>query len=302
MNKTENVAIFRLGVHVSIAGGVEEAVIRGRELGCTALQIFSRNPRSWRPAILAAASAVEFRKRIEAAGIDPVVVHTPYLLNLASGDDDLYRRSIRGLALDVRRAEKLGARFVVTHIGSAGENSRAFALKRVTLALREVFKKPADVSILLENGSGARNSLGNRFEDLAAIIAGAGENARLGICFDTCHGFAAGYDLRSPQAVTVLAEEISKTIGRKRLSLLHLNDGKGFLGSHLDRHEHIGMGKIGLQGFKNLLGHPCFQGLPLILETPKDCPDADRRNLRRIRKICEKEAGWSRKNSADTVS
>lgn len=289
MNKTKNVALPRLGVHVSIAGGVEEAVVRGRELGCTALQIFSRNPRSWDSAILADSSAIEFRKRIEAADIDPVVVHTPYLLNLASGNDDLYRRSIMSLAWDVQRAEQLGARFLVTHIGSAGENSKAFALKRVRFALREVLKKPAAISILLENGSGARNSLGSRFEELAAIIAGAGKNARLGVCFDTCHGFAAGYDLRSPQAVAMLAEEISKTIGLKRLSLLHLNDGRGSLGSHLDRHEHIGKGKIGIQGFKNLLGHPCFRGLPLILETPKDSPDADRKNLRRIRKIFEKQ-------------
>lgn len=289
MNKTKNVALPRLGVHVSIAGGVEEAVVRGRELGCTALQIFSRNPRSWDSAILADSSAIEFRKRIEAADIDPVVVHTPYLLNLASGNDDLYRRSIMSLAWDVQRAEQLGARFVLTHIGSAGENSKAFALKRVRFALREVLKKPAAISILLENGSGARNSLGSRFEELAAIIAGAGKNARLGVCFDTCHGFAAGYDLRSPQAVAMLAEEISKTIGLKRLSLLHLNDGRGSLGSHLDRHEHIGKGKIGIQGFKNLLGHPCFRGLPLILETPKDSPDADRKNLRRIRKIFEKQ-------------
>lgn len=289
MNKTKNVALPRLGVHVSIAGGVEEAVVRGRELGCTALQIFSRNPRSWDSAILADSSAIGFRKRIEAADIDPVVVHTPYLLNLASGNDDLYRRSIMSLAWDVQRAEQLGARFLVTHIGSAGENSKAFALKRVRFALREVLKKPAAISILLENGSGARNSLGSRFEELAAIIAGTGKNARLGVCFDTCHGFAAGYDLRSPQAVAMLAEEISKTIGLKRLSLLHLNDGKGSLGSHLDRHEHIGKGKIGIQGFKNLLGHPCFRGLPLILETPKDSPDADRKNLRRIRKIFEKQ-------------
>ncbi len=285
MNKTQNVAILRLGVHVSIAGGVEEAVSRGSELGCTALQIFSRNPRGWNSSPLADSSAAEFRKRIQETGIDPVVVHTPYLLNLASGDEDLYRRSRKGLSLDVRRAEQLGARFVVTHIGSAGENPRGFALKRVRNALREVLKEPRAVSILLENGAGAGNSLGGRFEELAAIINGAGENERLGVCFDSCHGFAAGYDLRTSQAVAALSEEISRTIGFKRLSLLHLNDGEGVLGSHLDRHEHIGKGKIGFRGFKNLLHHPCFRGLPMILETPKDAPDADRKNLMWIRRI-----------------
>ena len=290
MNKTKNVATLRLGVHVSIAGGVEEAAAQGRELGCTTIQIFSRNPRGWNPAPLTDFSAAEFRKRIREAGIDPVVVHTPYLLNLASGNEDLYRRSIMGLALDVRRAEQIGARFVVTHIGSAGENPRKIALKRVTFALREVLKKPTTVSILLENGSGAGNSLGHRFEDLATIISGVGEKSQLGACFDTCHGFAAGYDLRTPQAVDVLAEEISETIGRKRLGLLHLNDGEGSLGSHLDRHEHIGKGKIGFRGFTNLLRHACFRGIPMILETPKDRPDADRKNLMRIRKIYGKES------------
>lgn len=285
MNKTENVAILRLGVHVSIAGGVEEAVSRGSELGCTALQIFSRNPRGWNSAPLADSSAAEFRKRIQETGIDPVVVHTPYLLNLASGNEDLYRRSIKGLALDVRRAEQLGARFVVTHIGSAGENPRELALKRVRSALREVLEKPTAVSILLENGSGAGNSLGGRLDELAAILNGVGENKKVGVCFDSCHGFAAGYDLRTPQGVAALADEISRMIGPKRLALLHLNDGEGALGSHLDRHEHIGKGKIGFRGFKNLLHHPCFRGLPMILETPKDSPDADRKNLMRIRKI-----------------
>jgi deoxyribonuclease-4 len=269
---------------------VTEAVRRGSELGCTALQIFSRNPRGWRAAPLAESSAAEFRRRIRETGIDPVVVHTPYLLNLASGNEDLYRRSIRGLAWDLRRAEQLGAKFLVTHIGSAGENPREIALERVRSALREVLEEPPAVSLLLENSSGAGSSLGGRFEELAAILNGVRENLALGVCFDSCHGFAAGYDLRTPRAVVVLAEEISRTIGLKRLSLLHLNDGRGALGSHLDRHEHIGKGKIGFRGFKSLLHHPCFRGLPLILETPKDTPDDDRKNLMRIRKIYESGA------------
>ena len=211
---------------------------------------------------LAASAATEFRKKIQEAGINPVVVHTPYLLNLASGNDDLYRRSLNGLDSGCARAEQLGARFVVTHIGSAGESPRELALKRVASALRRVLKRPAPVSILLENGAGAGNSLGGRFEELAAIIAGAGRPRQLGVCFDSCHAFAAGYDLRTPQAVTALADEISRTIGWKRLALLHLNDGGGTLGSHLDRHEHIGRGEIGFRGFQNLLGTPFSAGFP----------------------------------------
>ena len=219
------------------------------------------------------------------------MVHTPYLLNLASGDEDLYRRSIKGLALDVRRAEQLGARFVVTHIGSAGENPRELALKRVTSALREVLEKPTAVSILLENGSGAGNSLGSRFDELAAIINGVGENKNIGGLFRLLPRLCGGLRFAEPlKRWTSLTEEISRTIGLKRLSLLHLNDGEGALGSHLDRHEHIGKGKIGIRGFKNLLHHPCFRGLPMILETPKDRPDADRKNLMRIRKIYQAES------------
>jgi deoxyribonuclease-4 len=274
-----------LGVHVSISGGVEEAIPRAVHLGCRAIQIFSRNPRGWKSAALDPSAVALFRKRRRDAGIDPVVVHTPYLLNLATGDRKLYRQSINGLILDVQRAENLGARFVVTHLGSAGENSRKFGLKRIIEALREVLPKEALVSVLLENGAGAGNSLGNRLEELAEIIEAVGGHKNIGVCFDSCHGFAAGYDLRTPEAVDHLAKEIRRTIREKHLALLHLNDCAGGLGGHLDRHEHIGKGKIGTGGFKNLLRHPCFRGLPMILETPKDHPDADRKNLMRIRRI-----------------
>jgi deoxyribonuclease-4 len=281
----ENIEAIHLGVHVSISGGVEEAIPRAVRLGCNAIQIFSRNPRGWKSAALAPSAVALFRKRTKDAGIDPVVVHTPYLLNLASADRKLYRQSINGLILDVQRAEKLGARFVVTHLGSAGEKSRKLGLKRIIEALREVLPRETSVSVLLENGAGAGNSLGNRLEELAEIIAAVGDQKNIGVCFDSCHGFAAGYDVRSPEAVDRLAKEICRTIRRKRLALLHLNDCAGMLGGHLDRHEHIGKGKMGMAGFKNLLSHPCFRGRPMILETPKDHPDADRKNLTRIRKI-----------------
>jgi len=285
MITSKNVEAILLGVHVSISGGVEEAIPRAVHLGCNAIQIFSRNPRGWKSAALDPSAVALFRKRSKDAGIDPVVVHTPYLLNLATGDRKLYRQSINGLILDVQRAEKLGARFVVTHLGSAGENSRKFGLKRIIEALREVLPREASVSVLLENGAGAGNSLGNRFEELAEIIEAVGNHKNIGICFDSCHGFAAGYDLRTAEAVDQLAKEIRRTIRRKRLALLHLNDCAGKLGGHLDRHEHIGKGEIGMGGFKNLLRHPCFRGLPMILETPKDHPDADRKNLMRIWRI-----------------
>jgi len=283
MNKSKKVEAVRLGVHVSISGGIEQAIPRAEEIGCTSIQIFSRNPRGWRSGPLTARTAAEFRKRAADAAIGPVIVHTPYLLNLASGDEDLYRRSIHGLALDVRRAEQLGAQFVVTHVGSARE--RGFGVERVARALGEVLKDDPSVSILLENGAGAGHSLGGRFAEIQEIIATAGCQGRVGICFDTCHGFASGYDLRAPEDVVSLAKEINRTVGRKSLALLHLNDCLGGVGSHLDRHAHIGQGKIGRLGFENLLRHPFFRGFPMILETPKDEIDSDSKNMKKIKEI-----------------
>jgi deoxyribonuclease IV len=285
MNRSQNPETLRLGVHVSVAGGVAEAVTRGKELGCTALQIFSRNPRGWKAAPLDPAAATEFRRRAREAGIDPVAVHTPYLLNLAAGEKALARRSLGALEEDIRRAEQLGARFVVTHIGSAGKTPREIALERAGSALRTVLRGPGGVSVLLENGSAAGNSLGATFAELAAILEAAGRPERLGVCFDSCHAFAAGYDFRAPFAVERLAGEIEETIGWNRLRLLHLNDCQGGLGSRRDRHEHIGRGKIGYRGFRGLLLHPRFRGLPMILETPKDRPGADRENMARVRRI-----------------
>ena len=285
MNQSKNVDTLHLGVHVSISGGVEEAIPRAVEIGCTSIQIFSRNPRGWKSAPLTSRSIEEFRKRAQETGIHPVVIHTPYLFNLASGVEELYQRSISGLALDVHRAEQLGARCVVTHLGSPREKGRNFGVQRVARALQELCRRDTSVAILLENSAGAGKSLGSRFEELQEIIAIAGCQGKVGVCFDTCHGFAAGYDLRTRDTVTALAREIKRTIGRKSLALLHLNDCSGGLGSHLDRHAHIGKGKIGSAGFRSLLHDPFFRGLPMILETPKEQIDSDLKNMNKIKGI-----------------
>jgi len=289
MGKKESfIPPLRLGVHVSIIGGIEKAVMRARELGFSAMQIFSRNPRGWKVVPLSTRSILSFQEAMAPRDLDPIVVHTPYLINLATADEDLYRRSIAALTLDLKRAAQIGARYVVTHLGSAGEKSKAYGEERVIKALRIVLSRETPVTLLLENSAGAGKGIGGRLDELQAIIKGVGENERLGICFDTCHGYAAGYDLGTPGKVNILAEEVNRTIGRERLFLLHLNDCAGKLGAHLDRHEHIGAGKIGLAGFRSLLGHPTFQGLPMILETPKETPQDDRKNLLRIRRICRR--------------
>jgi deoxyribonuclease-4 len=276
---------FRLGVHVSIGGGIEKAVHRARELGCSAMQIFSRNPRGWKTPPLAPESVRAFREAVAAGDIDPVVLHTPYLLNLGSGDKGLHRRSIEVLVEDLERAEDLGARFAVTHLGSGKERSPAFGRKQVIKALKQAREKPSAVTLLLENSAGAGGTLGSSLEEIAEIIEETGNDPGIGLCFDSCHGFAAGYDFREERQSKALLEKIDRTVGLERLKLLHLNDCPGPLGSHLDRHRGIGEGKIGIKGFRSLLSQVALRRIPMILETPKKGPKEDAENLSRIRGI-----------------
>ncbi len=276
---------LRLGVHVSISGGLEKAIYRARELGCTAMQMFSHNPRGWKVTPLLPQSIAAFRKATFPKEVDPIFIHTSYLLNLASGDERLHQKSVSALSLELIRAEELGARYIVTHLGSAKEKGRKFGLRRVIKALNQVLKRDSPVYVLLENSAGGGKSIGGTLEEMEEIIEGVKENHRIKVCFDTCHGFAAGYDFRTEEKTEALAKKINKTIGWEKLSLLHLNDCAHPLGSHLDRHYHIGEGKIGLRGFRILLHHPSFRNLPMILETPKTRPEDDRTNLSRVRKL-----------------
>ncbi len=275
----------RLGLHVSIAGGIEKAADRARDLGCTAMQIFSRNPRGWNPVPLPPESIRIFKEKINERAIDPVVVHTPYLINLASGDGVLYRMSVDALSEDMRRAELLGACYVVTHLGSAGAEGPTGGRGQIIKALKKAAPARSSVTLLLENSAGAGRTVGATLEELGKIIEGAGRDCRLGFCFDTCHGFAAGYDFRSEEQSRALVKEIDRTVSLARLKVLHLNDCQGPLGARRDRHQHIGDGEIGLLGFKNLLRQETLRKVPMILETPKDEPGDDRRNLSRIRAL-----------------
>ena len=276
---------IRLGVHVSIAGGIENSLLRARELGCSAIQIFSRNPRGWKDSPLRAAVIDSFRMAAEKGDIDPIVIHTPYLLNLASEDEELQRRSIEALGREITRAGQLGASLVVTHLGSAGGAGKKAGCKRVVQALRKVMKRDFSVSVLMENTAGGGNTIGSTFAELEEIIESVDRDERLKVCFDSCHGYAAGYDFCSPEKSRSLAREIERTVGMKRLALLHLNDCLSALGAHLDRHAHIGEGRIGLAGFGSLLGQRALRRLPVILETPKKNPSDDLRNLARVRDI-----------------
>lgn len=276
---------IRLGVHVSIAGGMEKAFFRARQLGCTAMQIFSRSPRAWKAGPLSKKTVASFRREVETGDIDPVIIHTPYLLNLASGEEDLQRRSIAVLKEDIERAQALGVSRVVTHLGSAKAGGKEAGLRQVINALKHLLRREFSVSLLLENSAGGGNSVGSAWEELQEIIERVGGDERLGICFDSCHGFAAGYDFRSPGQARALARRIRETIGWKRMALLHLNDCDSPCGGHWDRHQHIGQGFIGPEGFRSLLGHPLFRRLPMILETPKKYPEDDRKNMARLRRL-----------------
>ncbi len=275
---------MRIGVQVSIAGGLDKAIDRAVSLGCTTMQIFARNPRRWDVAPLSPQITGLFRDKQRCSDIRPIVIHTPYLVNLASSEDNLFKKSVDTVLEDIRRAEALGIEYVVTHVGSARGQSLQMGLARVSLALDHILRKTehSAVQLLLENTAGSGHLIGAALEHIGQLIRDAGSPPRLGFCFDTCHGFASGYELRARAALDDLQSQIGRELGLDRLRIVHLNDCKGDLGSRIDRHEHIGEGYIGVEGFILLLGHPLFSGVPWILETPRKSDNDDRRNLATI--------------------
>lgn len=280
---------MRIGFHVSISGGFSLAAQRAHELGCTCMQIFSRNPRGWTIKPLEAADVAEFRKLRAQWDIGPVFVHTNYLINLASPKPDLYERSIEQFVVDLERTERLGAEFLVTHLGSASAKDPEWMIERVASAINMAMKlHPPTATILLENTAGEKGDVGYELGQVREVIAQLRDSSCIGICYDTCHGFAAGYDIRTSDGVKHLAAEIEVTVGLKLLKGIHLNDCLKDFGSRVDRHWHIGEGKIGAEGFRAFLNHPAFQNIPMIMETPKETEEDDPRNLRKVRSLLER--------------
>lgn len=283
--------MVRLGFHVSIAGGVDMAVDRAKSMGCNVFQIFSRNPRVWRSKPLSPEEAARFRRSLRESGLNLAVDHMPYLPNLASPKEDVYHKSVDTLAEELVRCHALSIPYLVTHLGSHLGTGLEQGTMRIVGALEKAFfAADNEVMLLLENTAGTRNSMGGRFEDLATIIDSLGQNSRrVGVCLDTCHLFASGYELRDSEGLKGTLMCFESTIGLERLKLVHLNDCRGSLGSHLDRHEHIGLGQIGEKGFRTLLRHPFIRELPMIMETPVDNRRDDLGNLRAARKMAEVE-------------
>jgi len=276
-----------VGCHVSIAGSIDLAVGRARERGCDMFQIFSRNPRGWKAKDLDQGTADAFRAAVSASGLGPVVDHMPYLPNPASPDDEIYDKSVAALTGELRRCDLLGIPYLVTHLGHHRGAGTEAGQERVVAAINRALTDAGedDVMLLLENTAGEKNSVGSTFADLSRIMDGIDAVEKIGICFDTCHAFAAGYDLRTAEGIEVAFGEVDDLIGLRHLRVVHLNDSKGDLGGGLDRHEHVGLGSIGEEGFRHILRHPGVRSLPLICETPVDDRRDDVGNIAKVREL-----------------
>jgi deoxyribonuclease IV len=286
----------RLGAHMSVAGGLPLAVDRAVVHGCDALQIFAKNASQWRGRIVPPEEVRAFRAKVKASGIRPVVSHASYLINLATTNAALRKQSLDAMGDELDRAEALGLLGVVLHPGCYTAGSEAEGLELIADSLLALLRERRrdKTMVLLEQTAGQGTALGATFEQLASIIAKMNDHARVGVCLDTCHLLAAGYDICSPEGYATTFKQFSRLIGFERLKLFHMNDSKKPLGSRVDRHEHIGRGCLGLEPFRRIINDRRFRGLPMLLETPKtegrsptqiQVDPLDQRNLSILRKL-----------------
>ncbi len=285
-----------LGAHESVSGGLHLAFERILQVGGESLQIFTRNQRQWKASPLSKDEVAEFRHAWKEAGNMPVASHASYLINLGSSKPEQAEKSVVALADELQRCALLGISFVVFHPGSHGGAGVEKGLVNVVTCLDQVIERAGDgcraVTVLLETTAGQGTGLGYRFEELAYILENTKYPDRLGVCIDTCHIFAAGYDIRTPATYAATFAEFDRIIGIDRIRFFHLNDSKKELGSRVDRHEHIGKGCIGLDGFRSLVNDPRFSGHAMTLETPKGKELAeDRGNLAVLRSLPARKSG-----------
>ena len=290
----------RLGAHLSISGGLPRAVDRAVASRCEALQIFTKSVGQWRARVIPDDEIVLFRRRVADTGVDPVIAHNSYLINIAAAAPALRDQSLAALLEEYDRAEALGLHGLVMHPGSFTTGTEAEGLRLIASGLRALLRtrRRATALILLEHTAGQGTNLGHRFEHLAEIIDGLDGSPRVGVCLDTCHLLTAGYDICSEEGYVQTFREFDRLVGLDRLKAFHLNDSKRPCGSRVDRHEHIGRGCLGLEPFRRILTDPRFTGLPMLLETPKlDTPESrrrsdvdpwDARNLRTLRRLMRK--------------
>ncbi|MCS6830476.1 MAG: deoxyribonuclease IV [Armatimonadota bacterium] len=275
-----------LGAHMPTTGGLYRAITSGYEIGCTAIQLFTASPRQWRTRPLSDEDIAAFARAREETGIDTIISHDSYLINLAAPDKDILQRSREAFLDELQRAEALGIPWVVTHMGAYLNSSEEEGLQVLGESVRLLLKQTEGMKagIALETTAGQGTNLGYRFEHLARVIELAGGSERVGVCFDTCHVFVAGYDIRTQETLSTTLDEFDRVIGLERLKVIHLNDAKKPLGSRVDRHEHIGDGELGKETFRILLQEHRLTHLPAILETP-EAEKMHEENLRRLKEL-----------------
>jgi len=278
---------MQIGCHVSISGSIDKAVDNATERDCTAFQIFTRSPRSWHAKDLVDADVKSYKEKLDQSEIDrfATVAHMPYLPNLATPNQDVYTKSLNTLVKEVERCGKLGIPYLVTHLGSHLGTGEENGIKRIVKGLEKAATLKNNVMILLENTAGQKNSVGSDFTQLGSIFSKLKPAKRFGVCFDTCHTFAAGYDLRTEKGVKETFEKFDDSVGLEHLKILHLNDSKGELGSNLDRHYHIGLGGIGEKGMSAIIKLMNKKKIPIILETPIDDTRDDFTNIKKAKEL-----------------
>jgi deoxyribonuclease-4 len=287
-SEAEAFSKWRVGVHTSIAGSVEQAAERAHQIGCTTFQIFSSSPRMWRARDFSAEEIASLSRLRSNYDLSPLVIHTNYLVNMASPDPALRQRSLDAFAGEIRRAEALGAEYLVLHPGSCRDGSKEQGIRTLAASIREAARIAplTKTTILVENMCGQGNVLGGNFAELRDILALL-EGVKVACCLDTAHCFAAGMDVASPEGLAAMLASLEDTVGLKRVPVIHTNDSRSPLGSHRDRHEHIGKGGIGREGFRRIVNHPALRDKVFILETPVEAEGDERRNLKTIRSVRE---------------
>jgi deoxyribonuclease-4 len=293
---------MRFGAHVSASGGISNAIARGQAIGCESLQVFTHNPRTWKPINHSDAEIAAFRDGAAAAGMGPLVSHGLYLMNLGAPDRDLpsgppgkpatsirniYRLSVTSLIQHLEIGERLGLAGVILHVGSFKGSTLDASIERIAAGIAEAFAAaPGACEVYLENTAGAGDTIGRTFAQLKAVWDGVGSPGRLGVCLDTQHLFASGYPIHEPGGIDRVLDEFDQTLGIAQLRCLHLNDSMTELASNRDRHENLGDGRIGAEGMRRILGAPALQDLPVILEVPGiEGHGPDLENMRRARQF-----------------
>jgi len=280
-----NIGAVRFGFHVSMAGGFRLVPERARRVGCETIQLFTRSPRGWRAKPLDGEDVAAFRSGLADSGIAPVFGHAPYLPNLAADDPGQADRSVGVLVEEADRCRALGINYLIVHVGRAGRQPEEPALRAVAGSINRILSRSGGVTLLIENTAGMGSEVGWRFEQLAAVLGLVADRDRAGVVLDTAHLFEAGYDLATPAGLDDTLRSFDRLVGFGRLHLLHLNDSRTERGSRVDRHWHIGKGKIGREGFRRILNHPLLRHLPAIMETPRRSPRDDLANLRAVRRL-----------------